>query len=148
MKIPVLIAAASLLILPGASSAQTTSFCSRMATQLGMQPIERGRQGETVGEWRVNILSGLSSLFGGSALVSFGSSPVGNVTDVAEYARLQKVCEQIKKTMMCRVEGPMKFIVSTGKGKAEVEALPGERAEVEMKGTGIYCRDPSAFKRS
>lgn len=42
----------------------------------------------------------------------------------------------------------MILTVSTGKGKAEIEALPGERAEVEMKGTTILCRDPRAMKNA
>ena len=142
--------AAAVFILSGVpAAAQEASFCERLAPQLGMIPIEKGRQGQTTGEWRVNTLAGLKTvLFGGSTLVSFGMQPAGDSATVEDYARLQKACEQQKKNFLCRIEGPMILTVSTGKGKAEIEALPGERAEVEMKGTTILCRDPRAMKNA
>lgn len=126
--------------------ASDVTFCARMAPQLGMTSIERGRQGQATGEWRVNALSGLKAIFSGG-LVSFAMRPVGEAT-VQDYQRLSTACGQSKKGILCKVDGPGVLIVSTGKGKAETEARSGERAEVELRGTTVYCRDPSAIKPS
>jgi hypothetical protein len=123
------------------------SFCERMAPQLGMTPIERGRQGQATGEWRANQLGGVKNLLlGGSTMVSFSVQPVGIVTEQAEIDRLRRMCVQEKKSVICRVEGPAQLVVGASKATATIEARPGERAEVEMRGTTVYCRDPSAFR--
>ncbi|SOB86661.1 hypothetical protein SAMN06297144_1769 [Sphingomonas guangdongensis] len=130
----------------GAAPAPQT-FCQRMAPQLGMTPIERGQQGAASGEWRANQLGGVKNLLlGGSTMVSFSVQPVGVVTEQAEVDRLQKMCAQEKKSVICRMEGPARLVVGASKATATIEARPGERAEVEMRGTTVYCRGPAAIR--
>jgi hypothetical protein len=141
-----LLAALAVMGGQGAASAPQT-FCQRMATQLGMTPVDRGRQGASSGEWRANQLGGVKNLLlGGSTMVSFSVQPVGVLTEQAEVDRLQKMCAQEKKSVICRMEGPARLVVGASKATATIEALPGERAEVEMRGTTVYCRDPAATR--
>lgn len=141
------LAAFAFLVAPSApSTAQGPSFCERLAPQLGMVPIERGGQGRTTGEWRVNTLPGVkNALFGGSTLVSLDLRPVSEDASAAEYARLRKACEPSANAYVCQIEGPAIVIVSTGKAKGELAAQPSERAELAMKGRHLICRDPRAM---
>lgn len=144
-----MVAAAFLASSAQASMAAEATFCERMATQLGMKAVERGRPGQVTGEWRVSAFTTMQRLLtGGSSMISFAMRPPGDVNkaSVADYLRLQSVCQQQRKDILCRIEEPMVLTVSAGKGKAEMEALPGERAEVGTKGSHLFCRDPRAIK--
>lgn len=134
-------AAAGCLAIAAHSSAQTppSTFCARLAPQLGMKP-EVARSGSQV-SWKVNTLGGLGpALFGGSTVVSFMLKPVEG-TSAEQAQRFDQNCTQSKKGMLCRVEGPVRLAVSTKRGVASADATAGERAEVEMRGTSLHCRD-------
>lgn len=147
-----ILAAAVILSTAAPSSAAAPSFCERMAPQLGMKPVERDRR--STGEWRANVFTATQRLLtGGSSMISFAMRPPGDVSDVSkatvsDYLRLQSTCRPEGKEILCRVAEPMILVVSAGKAKAEVEALPGERAEVGSKGSHVFCRDPSATTAS
>lgn len=131
-----------------ATGTDTSSFCERMAAKLDMKATERGRPKRPTGEWRVSLFSTTQRLFtGGSSMVSFAMRPIGDAAKAtaADYLRLQSTCQQHGKEMLCRVVEPMVLVISTDRAKAEMESLPGERAEVGTSGSHVFCRDPRAF---
>lgn len=129
---------------PGA--AQQPSFCERMAAQLGMTPVERGRQGQTTGEWRVNTLTGIGpALFGGSSTMSVSIRPIGEHSYDEAANLTEQTCSSTRKGLLCRIDQPLRVRIGTRKGEATVESLPGERAEVEIRSVTIFCRDPRAI---
>jgi len=144
-----ILAAAVILSTAVPSSAAAPTFCERMAPQLGMKPVERNQR--STGEWRANVFTATQRLLtGGSSMISFAMRPPGDVSKatVSDYLRLQSTCRPEGKEILCRVAEQMILVVSAGKAKAEVEALPGERAEVGSKGSHVFCRDPSATTAS
>lgn len=143
MAPPTLAILAALLAGQAQTAAAPPSFCARLAPDLGMTPINptivdgaRANDG-----WRLNLLKGLGpALFGGTATVGFSVQPVGDWNE-AEFERLNKVCNPNGKGVLCTVEGPARFGVKTKRGEVKLDALPGERATVEMRGTSVFCRD-------
>lgn len=127
-------------LLTTAAHDQPSSFCERLAPQLGMKPVPPSGKGAGT-EWKVNLLGGLgTALFGGSTSATFGVESTGPAT-VEEYQRLQQACVQTEKGgLRCDVDGPVRLTVGTPKGKVSVDAVAGERATVEMRKTSIFCR--------
>jgi hypothetical protein len=135
-----------LLLLPSQVAAPVPSFCERLAPQLQMVTAERGRPGAVTGEWRIDTLSGIGPiLFGGTATTSISTRPVGDSVSRAELDRIDGMCASTKSGSLCRILGPVELKMRTRRGEAQVEAKPGERAEVEIRGTKVFCRDPQAF---
>ena len=82
--------------------------------------------------WQVNLLGGLKPLlFGGSAVASFQ----------LEHGDTDDGCRMTEKGALCPIVGPAKLKVQTKQGHVISEAFAGERAQVEMRGTKISCRD-------
>lgn len=97
----------AMLALAFALSAQTAApatFCERMAPQIGMKPVERGRQGHTAGEWSVNTLGGIGpALLGGTSVMSISIRPIGEHS-FDEAARIvEEACAATKKGQICRI---------------------------------------------
>lgn len=135
-----MIAIATLVTTNAVAQTPLPSFCERLAPQIGLKP-KSSASGNQVTSWEVNTLGGLkTALLGGSTLVSFGVTPVGEATN-ADYQRLQKVCAQTGKELSCRVTEPLHLSVNTKNGNGEVEAKPGEVATVALRGTRITCRN-------
>lgn len=141
-KLPLI---AILAALPAAAPVQqpaaTASFCARLAPKLGMKPNVKRGGNIREGGWEVSLLKGLGpALFGGSFNASFSVEPL-DATSVSEHARLKDACGMTPKGVLCKVTGPARLTVGTKAGKVETEALPGERADVEMRRATLSCHD-------
>ena len=124
---------------PASGETRPESFCERLAPALGMKHVKREAQSASAGTWEVNLLRGLGpALFGGSAVASFAVHPT--VHSASEYQRLEDSCLPASNGAVCRVMGPARLTVGLKGGKVEVDALPGEQAEVSMRTTVITCR--------
>jgi hypothetical protein len=141
-KLPLI---AMLVLLPAATpieqAARTASFCERLAPKLGMKPnAKRGGQIRE-GGWEVSLVKGLGPvLFGGSFNASFSVEPL-DATSVSEHARLKDACDMTTKGVVCKITGPARLTIGTKAGKVDAEALPGERADVEMRRATLSCHD-------
>ncbi|WP_315759943.1 hypothetical protein [Sphingomonas sp. Y38-1Y] len=144
MLVKVLVGAAALAMVQGPPS---PTFCERMAPTIDMIAVERGRQGNATGEWRRDTATLGMALVGGIAATSISIRPISETTTYAEATALvDKACATTKAGVRCRFEGPVRLKMGTRKGEIDMAAQPGERAEVEIRGTKIFCRDPRAFK--
>lgn len=134
-----------LAALPAAAPAQqataTASFCERLAPKLGMKPNLKRGGNVREGGWEVSLMKGVGpALFGGSVNASFSLESLG-ANSAAEQARLKDACSMTPKGVLCKVEGPARLTIGTKAGKVEAEALPGERADVEMRRATLSCHD-------
>lgn len=80
------------------------------------------------------------ALFGGSVNASFSRESLG-ASSAVEQARLKDACSMTPKGVLCKAEGPARLTIGTKAGKVETEALPGERADVEMRRATLSCHD-------
>jgi hypothetical protein len=145
MLVKALVGAAALSMVQG--TAVSPSFCERMAPTIDMVAVERGRQGNTTGEWRRDMATFGMALVGGTIATSISVRPMDENVSLAEAEALaDKLCARTKSGAVCRLEGPVRLKMGTRKGEIDLATQPGERAEVEIKGTKIFCRDPRAFK--
>ncbi len=135
---------AALLLAQAGGGTPVGSFCERMAPTIGLASVERGRQ--ATGEWRRDMATFGMALVGGTLATSITVRPLGDVSYQEAMAFVDKACAQTKSGARCRIEGPMRIIMGTRKGVVDMEALPGERAEIEIRGTKVFCRDPRAFR--
>lgn len=141
-KLPLI---AMLFMLPAAApieqAATTSSFCERLAPKLGMKPnLKRGGKIRE-GGWDVSLVKGLGpALFGGSFNASFSLEPL-DAASASEHARLKDACDMTPKGVLCKVTGPARLTIGTKAGKVVTEALPGERADVEMRRATLSCHD-------
>ena len=118
----------------------TSSFCERLAPQLGMK-AKTGPAKNSEIFWEVDALSGLKTFFlGGSTMVSFGVTPLGEPS-IADYQRLQNTCSPNGKQIICLVREPLRLTVQAKGGVANVESTPGEKATVSTRGSRITCRN-------
>jgi hypothetical protein len=126
---------------PAVQQPAAAGFCPRLAAQLGMKPNAK-RGGKTrPGGWTVNLAGGLGpALFGGTFSASFSLRPIDE-TSTAESKRLENACVMAAKGMICKIDGPARLKVGTKHGQTMTDVLPGERAEVEMRGSTISCHD-------
>lgn len=141
-KLPLI---AMLVLLPAAAPAgQATtadSFCQRLAPKLGMKPnLKRGGKIRE-GGWDVSLMKGLGpALFGGSFHASFSLRALDE-SSATERERLQDACDATKQGLICKITGPARLTIGTKAGKVEIEAAPGERAEVELRRATLSCHD-------
>ena len=91
--------------------------------------------------WQVDTVTmGMLLLPIGGSNVSMGLRPV-DTGNAAEWARLAPACDTAKRGILCKLEGPLRFHVTTKRYDAVVVAASGERAEVKLRNTIIECRD-------
>ena len=137
-KLPLI---AILAILPAAAPAQqavaTASFCERLAPRLGMKPNLKHGGKVRDGGWDVNLMK---SLFGGSFHASFSLQPIDQ-NSAPERDRLKDACDSTKEGLICKISGPARLVIGTKTGKAEIEAAPGERADIELRRSTLSCHD-------
>lgn len=123
----------------------SATFCERMAPKIDLIPVEKGRQGNLTGEWRRDMATLGMSLVGGTLGTSISVRPVGEVSYQEAMAFVDKACQRTRAGARCRFEGPARIMMGTRKGEVDMEAAAGERAEIEIRGTKVFCRDPRAF---
>jgi len=111
------------------------SLCQRLAPQLGMTGDENDESGHQLS---VNLLGGLgTALFGGSTSATFSLAMPGVTAGQGHSACLTNG----KGGILCKLSWPARLTIGTKRGEAVVSAALGERAEVEMRKSHIYCRD-------
>ena len=123
-----------------AADAGPQGFCERLAPKLGLKRdaalAESTAQSH---QWSKNLLGFGELLFGGHATASFS---VGPADGGAGEAPPPNDCEMTRKGALCKIEGPALLRIGTKNGKVSENAALGERAEVEMQNTTLYCRNP------
>ena len=127
--------------LPLPPSAATSSFCSRLATDSGIElPVATNRPTE----WTVNALNfGQRFLLGGTAVTAVGVGALEPAT-LDDYRRLENMCLPEGKGAICKLLGPVDFHF-TWKGQKIVTRMEsGERATIIVAGTKTTCRSEVA----
>lgn len=122
---------------PLPASAATVDFCSRLATNSG---IDRpaAPDGRTV--WTVDALNfGQRFIFGGSAATGVSVSPV-EPTTVDDYQRLENMCFPERKGAVCKLVGPVNFNFIWKGQKIVTPMAAGERAIVHVVKTKTTCQ--------
>ncbi|RKF18964.1 hypothetical protein D6851_14320 [Altericroceibacterium spongiae] len=136
--------AALFLFTAAPAFAASDTFCERIGPDLAMDQTRASSAGPQAGpgdEWRVNMLGGLwTTLFGGSAMVSFSIHPVDE-SDAAEYKRLQNACHSINEGVLCEIDGPANVGLGTPKGQVSAVLQEGEKAELELRKSELFCRN-------
>ena len=141
-----LTASASFILLTGQTmppspTAVTGDFCSRLATNSGIdRPV--APDGRTT--WTVSAINfGQRFIAGGSSATGVGVSPVEPAT-VEDYRRLENMCLPDGKGAVCKLFDPVNFNF-IWKGKKIVTPMSaGERATVSVVGTKTTCRSDVA----
>lgn len=137
-KLPLIVMLAALpAAAPARQAAATASFCERLAPKLGMKPNQKHGGKVREGGWDVNLMN---SLFGGSFHASFSLQPIDE-NSASERDRLKDACAPTKKGMICKISGPARLVIGIKTGKAEIEAAPGERADLELRSSTLSCHD-------
>jgi hypothetical protein len=115
------------------------SFCERLADQTGMT-AERAKPGEPA-LWSTRVMNlAQRFLVGGQTMVTMQMAP-GDAGTAGDYARLGDACKPIGKTLACHILGPAEFRMGINGKASHTMVQPGEKAQVEMKGTRITCRN-------
>ena len=127
--------------LPLPSGAATRDFCSRLATDSGIE-LPVATNGPT--EWTVNALNfGQRFLLGGTAVTVVGVAAIEPAT-LDDYRRLDNMCLPEGKGAACKLLGPVDFNF-TWKGRKIVTRIDsGERATILVAGTKTTCRSEVA----
>ena len=116
------------------------SFCERLAGQTGMA-AEHAKPGETPHLWSTRMFNlAQRFLVGGQATVTMQMAPAANA-NAADYARLGEACRAARKGVACAIDGPAEFRMGINGKEARATAGAGEKAQVEMIGSRVTCRD-------
>ena len=123
---------------PLASAQAQAGFCPRMASQLGM--VLKPASPKSGPAWKLQTVGGLSGfLFGGGKTIAVA---VGTNNPVlSEVQRLVGACQPARDGAVCSFDGPAIFKVRFDATNVSITVAPGERAEVKVVDTKIWCRD-------
>jgi hypothetical protein len=123
-----------------ASAQAPTSFCERLAGQTGMTAERAGPDGRPRA-WSTRIFNlAQRFLVGGQAMVTLQMAPAADAT-VADYARLTDACKSVGKATACAIAGPAELRLGINGKEARATATAGEKAQVEVVGSRVICRD-------
>lgn len=126
------------VLLQSVATTPPTSFCQRLARDLTMKPA---KPVTGIPAYEINTARGIgAALFGGTFMTAMGVEPVGEAT-VADYQRANEACDPMQNGAVCRIDGPIRFKLSTKSGQVTQVAASAERARVEVVGTRIRCQD-------
>jgi hypothetical protein len=116
------------------------SFCARLADETGMTAERVGRDGQPR-VWSTRMFNlAQRFLVGGQAMVTLQIMPAADAT-VADYARLTDACKSVGKATSCAIEGPAGLRLGINGKEARATAVAGEKAQVEIVGSRVICRD-------
>jgi hypothetical protein len=118
-----------------AADESATTFCARLAPQIGLKPTGNPAL------WQGHLVSPLKgALVGGSGQIGFQVEP-SDASIESDYAALRDACVIEMGAFRCVVDRPMWLTVSSNKGDARVEAKAGETALIETRGMRVRCTD-------
>jgi len=128
----------AVLAVPAGSTDTPQSFCARLAPQLGLTLTTESRSSKEP-VWKTDTASIGMHLFGGTAATGISIGPIEGGD--AGPLTTRDACTYTRKGVVCRIEGPVQLYMKTRNTEATLDAEKDERAEVEIRGSTVRCRD-------
>ena len=120
---------------PQAPSTPLPPVCPQLAERIPSKPPTATRT-----SWRFDTRGGIKGLFSGGITTAFGTTPV-NQNDPKQWQRSEAMCFATPKGGECKLEGLVKFGLSSDGKEFGWQIEPGERFLFRVRGTVLECED-------